>query len=78
MRAKYWLVKDATPGQVETVTGLRGALTPQGTIVEAPPDMGAVYEQVAAFERMLNPNRCTCGAWAIMHRPGCPTGGGIT
>lgn len=68
---KYLLITDAVPSQVEAATGLKGTMTDLGTLVEKPGPFD-VHGAMAVIDRALHPNRCTCGAYAVMHRPNCP------
>ena len=68
----FYLVTDAMAEQVEAATGMRGRDTPLGALIEAPPSVADLRELAASIDRMMHPNRCTCGAFAIVHRPGCP------
>lgn len=78
MSKKYLWVTDAMPAEVESKTGLRGVPTPDGgTLVEKPKPFN-IDAEMAKLDRILNPSRCTCGAWAIIHRPNCPAAGGVT
>lgn len=67
---KYFLVTDSTAEEVERRTGLRGRDTPMGVFVPAPPP--GIAAALERMERALHPNRCTCGAWAVVHRAECP------
>jgi hypothetical protein len=71
MNRQFYLVTDATAEEVERRTGLQGHNTHLGALVETPTpfDLG---EAMARLDRLLHPNRCTCGAYAVFHRPGCP------
>lgn len=74
---KYILITDAVPDQVEAATGIKGHLTPLGTLVEEPVRFD-IHGAMAILDRAFNPNRCTCGAYALLHRPNCPAGNVMT
>lgn len=66
----YWLIKDSTAAEVERLTGLQGRNTPLGVLVEEPKPIN--WAAMAEIKRALHPTRCTCGSYAILHRPSCP------
>lgn len=76
---RYFLVE--APGvsaeEVTRFTGREAHYSPLGMLVDARslPNVQRMMEQV---DRALHPRRCTCGAWAILHRPGCPEYGAIS
>lgn len=71
MPVTHYLITDAAPAEIEAKTGLRGHMTPFGTLVEKPKPVD-MHGALRAIERALNPNACTCGGYAIVHRPNCP------
>jgi hypothetical protein len=70
---KYYLVTDATAEEVIAKTGLDAHQTHMGALVERPPEFD-LHGALAELDRAFNPNRCTCGAYAVIHRPSCPAG----
>jgi hypothetical protein len=68
---KYMLVVDATAGQVERAIGVRAIDTPFGALAPQPRPFNTQRELVE-IERALNPSRCTCGKWSVIHSPNCP------
>ncbi len=73
MTVTHYLVTDSVAEEVERLTGLRAHDTPLGTLVEKPKPFRLEVE-MEKLNHLLHPTRCTCGAWAILHRPGCPVG----
>ncbi len=69
----YYLITDSTADEVERLTGIRGLDMPSGVLVEKPRPFRLDVE-LEKLDRHLRPNPCTCGTWAIIHRPGCPAG----
>jgi hypothetical protein len=78
MSVTHYLVTDATAEEVEHRTGMRGHDTPYGVLVEKRPRPGDIADAMARIDRALNPTRCTCGMFAIMHWPNCPMAKAIT
>lgn len=78
---KYMLVVDATAAQVEKILGLRGINTPCGALVPQPGDWFDIAKAMAIINRAIkpiDPNRCICGPYAVIHRAGCPASHLIT
>lgn len=73
----YYLITGASEAQVEKELGLRGRMTPLGVLVEKPKEFD-LPKAMAKIEKALNPNRCTCGTWSVLHQPNCPTWGVMT
>lgn len=73
MTVTHYLITDSHAEEVEAKTGLRGHNTPLGVLIEKPKET-QWRPELAEIKRALNPNRCTCGAWSILHRPCCPVG----
>lgn len=77
MAMTHYLITQTSAAELERKTGIRGADTPFGVLAEKqkPFDM---YGALAIVERALNPTRCTCGKFAILHSPSCPCAAWIT
>lgn len=73
MDERYYLITGTSASQVERLTGLRGHDTMLGTLVEEPRPV-RIAAAMDELDRALRPNRCTCGAFAIIHRSNCPAG----
>lgn len=69
--AAYWLVSGTSAQEIERLTGLRGQNTDQGVLIERPKTFH-LDAALRSFDAALNPNRCTCGTFSVLHRPGCP------
>ena len=67
----YYLITDSHAAEVEAQTGLVGHNTALGVLVEKPTPF-SLDAELAKLDRALHPNKCGCGAWSIIHRPGCP------
>lgn len=67
---RYYLVTDACADEVERKIGVRGRDTPLGTLIEAPAPFP--WAELELVRRALDPSRCTCGRYAILHSPNCP------
>ena len=72
MRPKYLLVTEVGAHARLKAAGIESVPTALGALVEAPPDFAAIERDLETLRRHLDPNRCTCGPSAIMHRFGCP------
>lgn len=72
MRPKYLLVTEVGAHARLRAAGIESTATAFGALVEPPPDFAAIERTMGEINRHLNPNRCTCGPWAILHRVGCP------
>lgn len=73
MAKQYYLVTDAVGEQVTRRTGLPVHDTPLGALVQKPKPFNLDAE-LDRLDRAMFPNkpRCTCGPWAVFHRPSCP------
>lgn len=72
MKPKYLLVEEVGAHARLKAAGIESTPTMFGALVEAPPDFAAIDRELEKLRRHLDPSRCTCPRYAIMHRFGCP------
>jgi hypothetical protein len=73
---RYYLVTDATAGQVERATGLPSTDTPLGALAEARDPVVEAMQiggAMAAIDRALNPRTFGCRecGGVVIHGPSC-------
>lgn len=69
---KYLLVTEVGAHARLKAAGIDSTPTALGALVDAPPDFAAINRALEEINSRLNPQRCTCGPRAVLHRAGCP------